>query len=115
MGSENGMQHKNLVPEAEWTPCGQGLPPVGRFVWICVGRVIEAGAARRYEREVHLGVYRGPMPAEQFQIYPYSMPMVSNQVWAWAPITPPIPPVCRHDDPIEGSYGGEDTDEEEEE
>ncbi len=110
------MQHKNLIPQAEWTPCGHGLPPVGRFVWVCVGRVIEAGSARRYEREVHLAVYRGPSPTEQFQIYPYELPMCSNQVWAWASVTPPTPPVCRYDVPFQGtSWDQDDEDGEEEE
>ena len=79
------------VPPVEWVPCGEALPEPGKFVWVVVGRVIESGSARRYDREVHMGVYRG----DKFEIFPYRFPMVSNEVWAWGPITRPEVPVCR--------------------
>lgn len=79
----------NMIPQVEWTPCRIELPTEGKFVWIVVGREYRSGAARRYEREVHMGVYNG----ECFQIFPYSTPIISNEVWAWAKIVAPAPPI----------------------
>jgi hypothetical protein len=82
---------KHLVPDVEWISCGHSLPDAGHFVWVCVGRVIESGVARRYERQVHMGVYKNDL---QFQIFPFGN-VCSNEVWAWAPIIPPERPVVR--------------------
>jgi hypothetical protein len=84
-------QKQHLVPDVNWISCGFALPEAGKFVWVCVGRVIESGVAKRYERQVHMGVYRDNL---QFQIYPFGT-MCSDQVWAWAPIIRPERPVCR--------------------
>jgi hypothetical protein len=85
------MTTKHFVPAVEWVSCGVDLPEPGRFVWVVVGRTLEAGEARRYLREVHMGVYNGM----GFQIFPYSIPPISSEVWAWASMTPPNPPFVR--------------------
>jgi len=85
------MQTKCLIPTVEWVSCGVELPTPGRFVWVVVGRTVEAGEARRYMREVHMGVYNG----QGFQIFPYHLPTISTEVWAWAAMVPPNPPFCR--------------------
>lgn len=88
-----------MIPAVEWIPCQNGLPSPGTFVWIVVGKVIESGVARRYPREVHMGVFQ---EEGKFQIYPYKTPILSNQVWAWAPMVPPSAPLCKSRDPHKG-------------
>jgi hypothetical protein len=83
----------NMIPVADWVPCAQGLPEPGKFVWIVVGRIVGAGLARRYVKEVHMGTWDSEK--ECFKIYPYRLPMVSNQVWAWAQMIPPSAPLTR--------------------
>jgi hypothetical protein len=85
------MMTKDSIPKVEWTSCGDDLPEPNKFVWVCVGRVIEVGEARRYQREVHMGMFNGT----GFQIFPYEVPILSNQVWCWANMMPPNPPCCR--------------------
>jgi hypothetical protein len=93
-------QQITLVPRVEWRSCGIALPPEEKFVWVVTGRVIECGEARRYERQVHMGVYKGNL---QFQVYPFELPVCSEQVWAWAPIVPPDRPVCKQS--VESYHG----------
>jgi hypothetical protein len=84
------MTSPNCIPQADWISCGQDLPDLGKFVWVIVGRIIQSGTAKRYLREVHMGVYKGD---NGFEIHPFRQPMVSTMVWAWAPIIPPLPPL----------------------
>lgn len=84
-------KHQCLIPAVEWVSCGEDLPEQGRFVWVVVGKTVEAGEARRYMREVHMGVYNG----QGFHIFPYHVPPLSTEVWAWAAMIPPNPPFCR--------------------
>jgi hypothetical protein len=88
----------NLIPSADWVPCIQGLPEPDKFVWIVVGKVVATGLARRYAKEVHMGVWDAEN--ERFKIYPYQTPIISNQVWAWAQMVPPSPPITRSTEAI---------------
>lgn len=85
------MQLSDTIPNVEWIPCGTSLPTPGKYVWVVLGRVVEHGDARRYVREVAMGVYQDG----RFQIYPYHTPVCSTEVWAWARMVPPEPPFCR--------------------
>lgn len=85
------MNQIDTIPEVEWITCTRGLPERGKFVWVVIGRAIESGSARRYIREVAMGIYQGP----GFQIFPYITPVCSTDVWAWAKMVPPAPPICR--------------------
>jgi hypothetical protein len=87
------MTKASTIPAVEWISCGDDLPDPGKFVWVVIGRCIAAGEARRYQREVHMGVFRSEIRG--FEIFPYRLPMCSNEVWAWAPIARPNVPVCR--------------------
>lgn len=88
----------NLIPEADWIPCAQGLPEPGKFVWIVVGKILGSGLARRYVKEVHMGTW--DEANQHFKIYPYRLPMVSNTVWAWAQMIPPVAPLTRSTEAI---------------
>lgn len=104
------MMTPQLIPNVFWVACGERLPDEGKFVWIIVGREIVSGEAHRYQREVHMGVYRGNLG---FQIHPYRLPLISNAVWAWAEMIPPNPPICKHNAPgykqdFEDGEDGED-------
>lgn len=99
----------NLIPNAEWIPCCQGLPEPGKFVWVVVGKIIAVGLARRYHKEVHMATY--DTESQHFKIYPYRLPMVSNQVWAWAQMVPPKPPLTRSTEAVHQEHNpldGED-------
>jgi hypothetical protein len=93
----------NLIPAADWVPCASGLPEPNKFVWIVVGKIVSNGLARRYVKEVHMGVWDDE--TERFKIYPYRTPIVSNQVWAWAQMIPPSAPMTRSTEAI---HQGED-------
>ncbi len=93
-------QTTSLVPNVQWVACGQALPDEDKLVWVVVGRVIESGFARRYERQVHMGVYRGNL---RFQIHAFG-PTISDQVWGWATITPPERPACKNKSAEEQQY-----------
>jgi hypothetical protein len=95
-----------MIPEVDWIPCHQGLPAAGKFVWIVVGKIVEAGLARRYPKEVHMGVYIEE--TGKFKIYPYCSPMISNSVWAWAPMVPPNPPMCKSTESVHNPQDGEE-------
>lgn len=83
----------NLIPNADWIPCAHGLPEANKFVWVLVGKIVQAGLARRYQKEVHMAVWDGD--AQRFKIYPYRLPILSNQIWAWAQMVPPAAPITR--------------------
>jgi hypothetical protein len=87
-----------MIPAAEWIPCCQGLPEPNKFVWIVVGRIVANGLARRYVKEVHMGVWDDE--TQRFKIYPYRTPIISNQVWAWAQMIPPAAPLTRSTEAI---------------
>lgn len=100
------MEQPHLIPDVEWVPCARGLPTKGIFVWVVVGRVISAGNARRYEREVHMAIRSDDLV---FQIFPYKTPICSTKVWAWAVMTPPDAPVCKTTG--QANYDGQEGDE----
>jgi hypothetical protein len=88
---------KHVVPDVDWVPCGMRLPEAGKFVWVVLGRTIISGEARRYDRQVAMGVLQAD-GEHQFSIFPYSLPLVSTEVWAWASMIPPAAPICKRAD-----------------
>jgi hypothetical protein len=109
------MKTVDLIPNVEWVSCANRLPQEGKFVWVVLGRVVEHGEAKRYVREVAMGSYLGGVG---FQIFPYKLPICSNQVWAWASMVPPAPPWVKsidhsNDEQYEGSEFDPDGDDEE--
>jgi hypothetical protein len=85
---------RHVVPDVDWVPCGTRLPEPGKFVWVVLGCIITSGEARRYNRQVAMGVLQVD-GERQFSIFPYSLPLVSTEVWAWASMIPPAAPICK--------------------
>jgi hypothetical protein len=99
----------NLIPNADWIPCRNGLPEPNKFVWVVVGKIVQTGLARRYKKEVHMAVWDAE--TSHFKIYPYRLPIVSNQVWAWAQMVPPTPPITRSTEAVHQEHNPNDGEE----